>query len=133
MLRASESQPPPQLQTWEPTRPQRTRLSRPTRPPPLPSASQHPQSVRFRPDVLRQPELLRQLEVRNSQLVRPRQPTASQNPRPKSVTTLKPYQLKPKRGQETFIEPPVEQKEVPPPSKAKQIKRMKKKLLQNLP
>ena len=50
--------------------------------------------------------------------VRPRQPD-SQNPRP--------YQLKSERGKETFIEPPVEQKELPP-SNLKQIKRMKKKL-----
>ena len=50
--------------------------------------------------------------------VRPRQPN-SQSPRP--------YQLKPKRGKETFIEPPVEQKELPL-SNLKQIKRMKKKL-----
>ena len=43
-------QPTPQLQTWEPTRPQCTR------PPPPPP------SVRFRPDRPKQPELLRQLE-----------------------------------------------------------------------
>ena len=47
--------------------------------------------------------------------VRPRQPDS------------RPYQLKPKRGKETFIEPPVEQKELPP-SNLKQIKCMKKKL-----
>ena len=44
--------------------------------------------------------------------VRPRQPE------------LKPYQLKPKSGKVTSIEPPVEQ----PPSNSKQIKCMKKKL-----
>ena len=38
--------------------------------------------------------------------------------------TLKPYQLKPKRGKETFIEPPVEQ----PPPDPKKLKQMKKKL-----
>ena len=54
--------------------------------------------------------MLRQLDKRNPQPVRP--------------TTFKPYQLKPKRGKETFIEPPVEQ----PPSNQKQIKCMKKKL-----
>ena len=76
----------------------RTRPPRPTRPPPPPP------SVRFRPDRPRQ------LEERDPQPVRP--------------TTFKPYQLKPKRGKETFIEPPVEQ----PPSNQKQIKCMKKKL-----
>ena len=44
------------------------------------------------------------------------------------VLFIKPYQLKPKRGQETFTEPPVEKKEVPPPSNARQIKHMKKTL-----
>ena len=122
--KVSQPQPPsPQLQTWD-TRPQHTRPPHPTRPPPLPPPSQALlalPSVRFRPDRPRQPELLRHLEERNPQ------PPASQNPRPKPVTTFKPYQLKPKRGQETFIEPPVEQKEVPPPPNAKQIKRITKK------
>ena len=77
----------------------RTRPSRPTRPPPPPPTSVRP----------RQPELLRQLEER-----------------PVRLTTFKPYQLKPKRGQETFIEPSVKPVEVPPPSSQKQIKRMKK-------
>ena len=80
----------------------RTRPLRPTRPPPPPPAWEPiddrprptPPSVRFRPD-------------------RPRQPPPN----------LRPYQLKPKRGKETFIEPPVE-----PTSNQKQIKRMKKKL-----
>ena len=87
-----------------------TRPSRPTRPPPPPPAWK-PIDDRPRPtpqasplDRPRQPEL---------------QPPNSQNPRP--------YQLKPKRGKETFIEPSVKQKELPP-SNPKQIKRMKKKL-----
>ena len=71
------------------------------RPRPTPQA---PPSVRFKPDRPRQLEL---------------QPSDSQNPRP--------YQLKPERGTVTFIEPPVEQKELPP-SNPKQIKHMKKKL-----
>ena len=83
-----------------------TRPPRPTRPPSPP-----PPLVRFRPDRPRQAELLRQLEERNPQTVRP--------------TTFKPYQLKPKRGKETFIEPPMKQ-EPPPTSNQKQIKRMKK-------
>ena len=104
------------------------------------------QLVRFRPDRAqraptpwrpRQPELMRQLEERNSQPPKPWTPLASPiaehlDPRP-SVPTLKPYQLKPKRGKETFMEPPIEQ---PPPwSRApsgppdpKKLKRMKKKL-----
>ena len=52
-----------------------------------------------------------------------------------SVPTLKPYQLKPKRGKETFMEPPMEQKEGPHPLvrrsvplDPKKLKRMKKKL-----
>ena len=121
------SKPPPQLPTWEPMRPQPlrsykpmartwpTRPLHPTRPPPPPpvSAPQASPSVRFIPDRLRQSELLRQLEERNS---RPAQPPA---PRP--------YQLKPNGDQETFIESPVEKKEVPPPH-AKQIKHTKRKL-----
>ena len=83
-----------------PTPAPRTRPPRPTRP------SSPPPSIRFRPDRPRQPELLRQLGERP----------------PPSV--MQPYQLKPKRGKETFIEPPVEQ----PPSNQKPIKRMKKKL-----
>ena len=83
------------------------RPPRPNRPPPPP-----PPSVRFRPDRPRQPELLRQLEERN----------------PQPPPTLKRYQLKPKRGKETFIEPPIEQ----PPSAVsrdpKKLKRIKKKL-----
>ena len=41
---------------------------------------------------------------------------------------LKPYQLKPKRGEEIFTEPPVEEKELPPSPNPKQIKHMEKKL-----
>ena len=98
----NRSEPPPQLQTWEPRRP--------PSPPPVP-APQASTSVRFRPDRPRQ------LEERNSKPASHRRPPA-----------LKPYQLKPKKGQETFIEPPVEQKEVSPPPNAKQIKYIKKNL-----
>ena len=92
-------------------------IPRPTRPlPPPPSPL-----VRFRPDRPRQPELLMQLQERNPQSTGPK-PVRSRQP-----PALKPYQLKPKRGQETFIEPPVERKERPPLN-AKQIKCMKKKL-----
>ena len=48
-------------------------------------------------------------------------------PRPRPIPPPRPYQLKPKRGKETFIEPPVEQKELPP-ANLKQFKRMEKKL-----
>ena len=89
-------------------RPPPTRPPRPTRapPPPLPS-------VRFRPDRPRQSELLRKLEERN--------------PQPPQPPTLKPYQLKPKRGKETFIEPPAERAESPT-TNPKKLKHMKKKL-----
>ena len=93
----------------------RTKPPKPTRPsPPPPQTSiwepiddrlkPTPPLVRLKPDGPSQWEL---------------QPLDLQNSRP--------YQLKPKRGKETFIEPPVEQKELPP-SNQKQIKRMKKKL-----
>ena len=90
-------------------KPPRTRPPRPSRSPPPPP----PTSVRFRPDRPRQPELLRKLEERN--------------PQPLQPPTLKSYQLKPKRGNETFIEPPVEQAESPP-TNPKKLKQMKKKL-----
>ena len=48
-------------------------------------------------------------------------------PRPPVIPELTLYQLKPKRGKETFIEPPVEEKELPPPN-PKRVKHMKKKL-----
>ena len=91
------------------TRPPRS--TRPPPPPPLQAIAAQAQLVRFRPDRPRQPKLLRQL---NSQLLKP-------------SPALKPYQLKPTRGKETFIEPPMEQKESPL-TNPKQLKRMKKKL-----
>ena len=96
-------------------------------------------SVRFRPDRPRQPELMRQLEERNLQPPKPSTPLAlsivgCSGPRT-SASTLKPYQLKPKRGKETFIEPPMEQNELPPllvghcmPPDPKKLKYMKKKV-----
>ena len=99
----------------------------PSPPPPPVSAP----FVRLRPDKLRQPELLRQLEERNPQ------PSTLQRQQPalKPALPALSYQLKPKRGQkklapalQAFIEPPVEHPEVSPPPNAKQIKRMKKKL-----
>ena len=112
----------PMVQAW-PTRP-----PHPMRPFP-PSQASLP--VSFRPDRPRQPELLWQPEERHTQSVRQRQPQPAgleqaHLPTPQiQPPALKPYQLKPERGQETLIEPPMEQKEVPPPN-AKQIKRMKK-------
>ena len=97
------------------------------------------QLVRFRPDRPRQPELMRQLEERSPQPPKPLTPLASpiagrSGPRT-SAPTLKPYQLKPKRGKETFMEPPMEKKESPPPRSGsqglpdpKKLKRMRKKL-----
>ena len=87
-----------------PPRPLGPALRRPNRPPPPP-----PPSVRFRPGRPRQPELLRQLEERN----------------PQPPPTLKPYQLKPKREKETFIEPPIEQKELPPGAVSRDPKKLK--------
>ena len=49
------------------------------------------------------------------------------NPQPLQPPTLKPYQLKPKRGKEAFIEPPVEWAESPT-TNPKKLERMKKKL-----
>ena len=74
-------------------------------------------SVRFRPDRPRQPELMRQLEERNLQPPKPSTPLALPvvgclRPRT-NVPALKLYQLKPKRGKETFMESSMEQKELP--------------------
>ena len=94
---------------------------RPTRGPQSPDLQRAPPPppplVRFRPDRPRQPELMRQLEERNPQPPKHSTPLAlpvagCSGPRT-SAPTLKPYQLKPKRGKETFIEPPSEQKELP--------------------
>ena len=72
------------------------------RPPPRPiSALRSPPALHTRPPP--------------PPLVRPRQ------------QELRPYKLKAKREKETFIEPPMEQKESPP-TNPKQLKRMKKKL-----
>ena len=51
---------------------------------------------------------------------RPR-PMPSVRPQLPDLQNPTPYQLRPKRGKETFIEPPVEQKELPP-TNPKQIK-----------
>ena len=62
--------------------------------------------------------------------LRPPKPTRPPPPppvRPPVMPELRPYQLKPKSGKGTFIEPPVEEKELPP-SNPEQIKCMKKKL-----
>ena len=49
------------------------------------------------------------------------------NEREDQTPALRPYQLRPRRGKETFIEPHMKQ-EPPPSSNQKQIKHMKKKL-----
>ena len=94
----------------------RTRPPRPTRAPPPP-----PLLVRLRQDRPRQPESLGKLEERNPQPLQPPLLLGCSTP------TLKPYQLKPKRGKETFIELPAEQAESPTTNPMK-LKRMKKKL-----
>ena len=92
----------------------------PPRPAPRPTQPRQP-SVRFRLDRPRQPELLRKLEERFPQPLQ-LPPLVG-----RSASTLKPYQLKPKTGTETFIEPLIEQKESPS-TDPKKFKRMKKKL-----
>ena len=114
-----------------------TRPPKPTWPPPPPppqarrALKAEAQLVRFRPDRPRQPELMRQLEERNPEPLKPStllaSPVAGRSGPRTSSPTCKPYQLKPKRGKETFMEPPMEQKELPPPD-AKKLKLMKKKL-----
>ena len=100
----------------------RTRPPRPSRPPPPPPRSRVPagspqqaQSARFRPDRLRQPELMRRLEGI---------PTPSR-PAPE----FKPYQLKSKRDDDRpFVERPIEEQQVNEKVDPKKLKRMKKKL-----
>ena len=131
------NRPPLPAPHTRPPRPQRGPASeappsgpqRPTRGPRYPAPQRAPPPpvplVRFRPDRPRQPELMRQLEERNPQPPKPSTSLASpiagrlgprtsecRGPRA-SVPTLKPYQLKPKRGKETFTEPPMKQKELP--------------------
>ena len=109
----------------------RTRPPRPTRPPPPPQA----QSVRFRPDRRRQPELMKRLEGISTPQLRssaPRPPPRqAPRPHPKRDTEFKPYQLKPKRDTnvEPFLEPPIVEPPIEQPSPdPKKLKRMKKKL-----
>ena len=94
-----------------------------------------PLSVRFRPDRPRQPELMRRLEgiptppaPRSAGPREQRLPTRpAPRPPPKRDTEFEPYQLKPKRDDETFIEPLTEEQSntsIDP----KKLKRMKKKL-----
>ena len=80
----------------------------------------HP--IRFRPDRPRQPELLRKLEERNLHPPPLMRHSEYRGPRA-SAPMLKSYQLKPKKGKETFIE----WKESPS-TNPKKLKRMKKKL-----
>ena len=88
------------MSTWEPID------DRPRRSPPRPIPALRPPPCTRPPRTTRPPP---------SQLpVKPRQ------------QELKPSQRKPKRGKETFIEPPMKQ-EPTPTSNPKQIKRMKKK------
>ena len=93
--------------------------------PQLPSGVQpvEVQSVMFRPDRPRQPELLRQLEERNPQPVRSMLQSTS-----RPTTEFKPYQLKPKRGtnMEPFLEPPIVEPPTELPPDPKNLKQMKK-------
>ena len=96
------------------TRPHEQRPPRPSRPHPPP-----PQSVRFRSDRPRQPELMRRLEgIPTPPASRPGGPRERILP-PKPAPEFKPYQLKPKRG----VEPPIEKQRIDDPKKLKRIKR----------
>ena len=93
----------------------RNNLQPRTRPPPIPA---------LRPPPPRPiPALTPPLHTRPPRPTRP-PPIPPVRPRQQE---LKPYQLKPKRGKETSIEPPIKQ-EPPPTSNTKQMKHMKKKL-----
>ena len=89
--------------------PQPARPNRPPPPPPPQVIAVQAQLVRFRPDRPRQPELMRRLATPQSE--------------------FKPYRLKPKRREESFLEPlaPVEPPAQNPPN-PKKLKKMKKKL-----
>ena len=82
----------------------------------------------LQPTRTRPPPQMSTWEPRPIPHTRPPRPTRPPPLPPPSVgrkqPEKRPYQLKPKRGKETFIKPPVEQ----PTSNQKQIKRMKKKL-----
>ena len=101
------------------------RPPRPTRPPPPPPAWE---PINDKPRPTPKPRPVPSPKPIPAPGPRPipaprRRPIPAPRPRPPP----RPYQLKPKRGKETFVEPSVEQKELPP-SNLKQIKRMKKKL-----
>ena len=94
----------------------------PWRPPLLPpqAIATQVQSVRFRLDRPRQPELMRSLEGI------PTPPAPIPSPRPqRPAPEFKPYQLKSKRD---GIEPPIEKRRINEKVDPKKPKRMKKKL-----
>ena len=101
-----------------------TRPPKPTRAPTTPPLQA--QSVRFRPDRPRQPELMRRLEG----IPAPPALTASRRPYPKRDTEFEPYQLKAKRGTnvEPFLELPIVEPPTELPPDPKKLKRMKTKL-----
>ena len=98
-----------------PAGPREWRPPRPSRPPPPP-----PQSVKFRPDRLRQPQLLRRLEGIPTPSA-PIPPPIPQRPAPE----FKPYQLKSERD---GFDPPIEKQRINENFDPKKLKRMKKKL-----
>ena len=95
----------------------RNNLQPRTRPPPVPA---------LRPPPARPIPALRPPPAPHTRPPRSTRPPPPPPVRPRQQE-LKPYQLKPKRGKETFTEPPMKQ-EPTPTSNPKQIKRMKKKL-----
>ena len=101
----------------------RNNLQPHTRPPPIPAPRPPPPIPIPAPRSIPAPRPPPALRTRPPRPTRPPPPPPV---RPRQQE-LKPYQLKPKRGKETFIEPPMKQ-EPTPTSNPKQIKRMKKKL-----
>ena len=86
----------------------------------------HPSIPALRPLTPRPIPALRPPPALHTRPPRPTRPPSPPLVRPRQQK-LKPYQLKPKRCKETFIEPPMKQ-EPTPTFNPKQIKHMKKKL-----
>ena len=108
------TRPPPQMSTWEPTD------DRPRTPPSIPALRPPPPRPRPAPRPLPplRPSPPRPIPApRPPPASRTRPPRSTRPPPPPLVRPrqqeLKPYQLKPKSGKETFIEPPMKQEPTP--------------------
>ena len=106
----------------------RDNLQLSTRPPPIPAPRLIP-APRHTPRPLPPPRPIPAPRPPSAPLTRPPRPTRPPPAPPirPRQQELKSYQLKPKRGKETFMEPPMKQ-ESTSTSTIKQIKHMKKKL-----